>query len=69
MRRLIMVAGVLGLALPVLACTQNVGRGAAVGAVGGAAVGVLTGDGVVSSAAKGAAAGAAGGFIYDQLFK
>ena len=69
MRRMIMVLAVLGLTLPVLACTENVGRGAAVGAAGGAAVGVLSGGSVVSGAAKGAAAGAAGGFIYDQLFR
>lgn len=69
MRRLTMALMTLALILPVLACTENVGRGAAVGAAGGAAVGVLSGGGVVSGAAKGAAAGAAGGFIYDQLFK
>lgn len=68
MRRLALMLVVLALAVPVAACTENVGKGAAVGAAGGAAVGILGGGGVVGSAAKGAAAGAAGGFIYDQLF-
>lgn len=68
MRRLALMLVVAALAVPVAGCTENVGRGAAVGAAGGAAVGILSGGGVVSSAAKGAAAGAAGGFIYDTLF-
>ena len=69
MRRLTLALALIGLILPVLACTENTGKGAAVGAAGRAAVGVLTGGGVVSGAAKGAAAGAAGGFIYDKLLK
>lgn len=42
--------------------------GAAVGAAGGAAVGLLTGD-FLARTATGAAAGAAGGFVYDQIQK
>jgi hypothetical protein len=42
--------------------------GAAVGAAGGAAIGLLTG-GFVGKAATGAVAGAAGGFVYDQIKK
>lgn len=42
--------------------------GAAVGAAGGAAVGLITG-GFVSKTLTGAAAGAAGGFVYDQIKK
>jgi hypothetical protein len=49
------------------ACTENTGRGAAVGAAAGAGLGALGGGGIVSGAAKGAAAGAAGGFIYDKV--
>ncbi len=42
--------------------------GAAVGAAGGAAVGLITG-GFVAKTLTGAAAGAAGGFVYDQIQK
>jgi hypothetical protein len=49
------------------ACTQNTGRGAAIGAATGAGLGALSGNGIIGSAAKGAVVGAAGGFIYDQL--
>jgi uncharacterized protein YcfJ len=42
--------------------------GAAVGAAGGAAVGLITG-GFVAKTLTGAAAGAAGGFVYDQIKK
>jgi hypothetical protein len=68
MRRLAILPLLAVLALPVTACTENVGRGAAVGAAGGATIGALSGGSIVGGAAKGAAAGAAGGFIYDRLF-
>jgi hypothetical protein len=68
MRRLALFPLVALLALPLAACTENVGKGAAVGAAGGAAIGALGGGSILGSAARGAAAGAAGGFIYDQLF-
>lgn len=42
--------------------------GAAVGAAGGAAVGLITG-GFIAKTLTGAAAGAAGGFVYDQIKK
>lgn len=42
--------------------------GAAVGAAGGAAVGLITG-GFLAKTLTGAAAGAAGGFVYDQIKK
>jgi hypothetical protein len=48
-------------------CSENTGRGAAVGAAAGAGVGLLGSGSVLGNAAKGAAVGAAGGFIYDQL--
>ena len=49
------------------ACTQNVGKGAALGAATGAGLGALGGDGIIRNAATGAVVGAAGGFIYDTL--
>jgi hypothetical protein len=59
---------VLSLTLLLGACSANMGRGAAVGAAGGAGLGALgVGDGILSNAVKGAAVGAAGGFIYDRL--
>ena len=69
MRRFATLALLAVLALPVTACTENVGKGAAVGAAGGATIGALGGGSILGGAAKGAAAGAAGGFIYDKLFK
>lgn len=68
MRRLAVLPLVALLAWPLVACTENVGKGAAVGAAGGAAIGALGSGSIVGGAAKGAVAGAAGGFIYDQLF-
>jgi osmotically inducible lipoprotein OsmB len=69
MRKLRILASVLVLGgmLGVTACTENTGRGAAVGAAAGAGLGALGGGGIVSGAAKGAAVGAAGGFIYDKV--
>lgn len=49
------------------ACTDNMGKGAAIGAAAGASLGAVSGNGILGSAAKGAAAGAAGGFIYDMV--
>ena len=49
------------------ACTQNTGRGAAIGAATGAGVGALGGGGVIRGAATGAAVGAAGGYVYDKV--
>ena len=43
-------------------CSSNVGRGAAIGAAGGATAGLFTGD-VGRGAAVGAASGAAAGFV------
>ena len=68
MRRLAILPVLALLALPLGACSENVGRGAAIGAAGGAAIGAVGSGSIVGNAAKGAAAGAAGGFIYDQLF-
>jgi hypothetical protein len=48
-------------------CSGNTGKGAAIGAVGGAGLGALGPGSVLGNAAAGAAAGAAGGFIYDQV--
>lgn len=69
MHRLVILPILAVLALPLSACSENVGRGAAIGAAGGAAVGAIGSGSILGGAAKGAAAGAAGGFIYDQLFK
>ncbi len=68
MRRLMILPVIALLAVPLGACSENVGRGAAVGAAGGAAVGAIGSGSIIGNAARGAAAGAAGGFIYDQLF-
>jgi hypothetical protein len=68
MSRKILAVLLLATALPLAACSENVTRGAAIGAAGGATVGLIRGDNVLSNAATGAAAGAAGGFIYDRLF-
>jgi hypothetical protein len=51
------------------ACTENTGRGAAVGAAAGAGIGALSGRSILGSAATGAAVGGASGFIYDQVRK
>lgn len=65
--RHLLLAGLV-LAIPALAgCDSNVGKGAAIGAAGGAGVGALGPGSVLGNAALGAAAGAAGGFIYDQV--
>ena len=65
--RAVLVAGVLlATALGSTACTENTGRGAAIGAAAGAGLGVLNG-GIIRNAATGAAVGAAGGYIYDQV--
>ena len=44
----------------------DVGRGAVIGGVGGAAVGAATGHDVLKSAAVGAAAGAVIGYVVEQ---
>lgn len=49
------------------ACSGNTGKGAAIGAAGGAGVGALGPGSVLGNAAAGAAAGAAGGYIYDRV--
>ena len=59
----LLLAGLLG----VTACTENTGRGAAVGAAAGAGLGALGHGGIVSGAAKGAVVGGVGGFIYDKV--
>lgn len=45
----------------------NTGKGAAIGAAGGAGLGALGPGSILGNAAAGAAAGAAGGFIYDRV--
>jgi osmotically inducible lipoprotein OsmB len=65
--RAVLVAGVLlAMGLGTTACSENMGKGAAVGAAAGAGLGLMNG-GVIRSAATGAALGAAGGYIYDQV--
>jgi len=65
--RTLLIALILPALLLLGACSENMGRGAALGAATGAGLGVLGHGGIVSGAAKGAAVGAAGGFIYDHL--
>ena len=48
-------------------CSGNTGKGAAIGAAGGAGLGALGAGSILGNAAAGAAAGAAGGYIYDQV--
>ena len=65
--RAVLLAGVLlATGLGTTVCTENTGKGAAIGAAAGAGLGVLNG-GIIRSAATGAAVGAAGGYIYDQV--
>ena len=71
--RVVVVATAVSLALG--GCTnmsdtsQRTLSGAAVGAAGGAAIGVLTTAGTGQAALIGAGLGAAGGFLYDQYQK
>lgn len=73
-RRLLSATLALGALVGLSACSVNEATGertltgAAVGAAGGAAVGLLTGD-FLARTVTGAAAGAAGGFVYDQIQK
>ncbi len=65
--RAVLVAGILlTTGLGTTACSQNTGKGAAIGAAAGAGLGALNG-GIIRSAATGAVVGAAGGYIYDQV--
>ena len=57
------LAGALALA----GCSESTGKGAAIGAAGGAGLGALGPGSILGNAAAGAAAGAAGGYIYDQV--
>lgn len=64
--RVAFVGVLLTAVLATTACTENSGRGAAVGAAAGAGVGLFNG-GIVRNAATGAILGGAGGYIYDQV--
>jgi osmotically inducible lipoprotein OsmB len=65
--RAVLLAGVLlATGLGTTACTENTGKGAAIGAAAGAGLGVLNG-GIIRNTATGAALGAAGGYIYDRV--
>jgi uncharacterized membrane protein len=61
----IALIGLGGCAGEVSPTTQRVGGGAAVGALGGAAIGSFSGNAGMG-ALIGAGAGAAGGFLFDQ---
>ena len=50
-----------------LASCGNTGKGAAIGAAGGAGLGALGPGSVLGNAATGAAVGGATGFIYDRV--
>jgi hypothetical protein len=65
--RPVKIAALLALGLGIGGCSSNTGRGAAIGAAGGAGLGALGPGSVLGNAAAGAAAGAAGGYIYDQV--
>lgn len=52
--------------LAVAACTENSGRGAAVGGLAGAGIGAVTAGSILGSAATGAVLGGAGGYVYDK---
>ena len=62
-----LAAAVLAAVLGLAGCTENMGKGAAIGAAGGAGLGAVGPGSILGNAAAGAAAGAAGGFIYDQV--
>ncbi len=64
--RILLASVTLAALVGTTACSQNSGRGAAIGAAAGAGVGLLNG-GIIRNAAVGAGLGAAGGFIYDQV--
>lgn len=65
-RRWMSVVAVVGL-LATAGCSENTGKGAAIGAAGGVGLGALGQGSILGNAAAGAVAGGAGGFIYDQL--
>lgn len=65
--RTYLAIGLLAVMPALAACTENSGKGAAIGAAAGAGLGAVTGNGIFGSAAKGAVAGGAGGFIYDMV--
>lgn len=60
-------AVVLAMMLALTACTENSGRGAAVGGLAGAGLGALSGGSVLGGAATGAVLGGAGGYVYDKV--
>lgn len=66
-KRHLLLAGLLLTAPALAGCDSNVGKGAAIGAAGGAGIGALGPGSVLGNAALGAAAGAAGGFVYDKV--
>ena len=65
-RAVLLAEVLLATGLGTTACTENTGKGAAVGAAAGAGLVVLNG-GIIRNTATGAALGAAGGYIYDQV--
>lgn len=64
--RLLAIAFAGLLAIGTTACTENTGKGAAIGAAAGAGAGLLTGN-FLGKTAIGAGVGAAGGYIYDKV--
>ena len=65
--RTYLAMAILAAGLGAAGCDSNVGKGAAIGAAGGAGLGALGPGSVLGNAAAGAAAGAAGGYIYDRV--
>jgi hypothetical protein len=67
--RPLLVAALFSVAAVLAGCSESSGKGAAIGAAGGAGLGALGPGSILGNAAAGAAAGAAGGYVYDQVKK
>ena len=65
--RQFLTAALLTTGLGLAGCDSSAGKGAAIGAAGGAGLGAIGPGSVLGNAALGAAAGGAGGYIYDQV--
>jgi hypothetical protein len=62
-----LVAALMAASGTLAGCDSNVGRGATIGAAGGAGLGALGPGSVLGNAAAGAAIGGGAGYIYDQV--
>jgi Glycine-zipper domain len=66
-RSRVLLPALMVLCLGIAGCSSNTVKGAAIGAAGGATVGLFTGD-VAQGAAAGAAGGAAAGFVSGLFY-